>query len=154
VLRGTRGVRTLVPCLIAVTTVGCSVLDDEFDSAKWKAVGRNLNCRDDTRLDMVHDLREKKLRRGMPVSKVRRMLGPPTEATRYPDREAERDARYHLRHSKAFYGMTREEYIELFGDPDDLPQAGSGWWWYTGMNFSDCESFYVRFLDGRAVEFG
>ncbi len=126
----------------------------EFDSAKWKAVGTNVNCENDVRLRMVSDLRADHVHKGMEASEVRRLLGKPLSTTRYPDRQAERQDRYFLRHSKRLFGMTRSEYIEAFGRPDDAPQEGFAWEWSMGVSGSDCDWFYIRFVNGRVVEFG
>jgi hypothetical protein len=73
----------LAGLLIAAIVVGAWQLyahqyHSSFDSAKWRAAGKNLACHQNSdRRRMVEDLRDEHLSEGMAAREIRRLLGMP-----------------------------------------------------------------------------
>src|SRR5581483_11209900 len=119
-----------------------------FDAAQWRAAGRNYSCQNGHRQRMVGDLRAHHLHSGMSMAAVTRLLGPPSEVDRWPNRQMERQDRYDRAHSKQEFGLTRAEYDKFF-PPHSLPQRGVTLSWITGSAGSDCTDLAVYFVAGR-----
>jgi hypothetical protein len=119
-----------------------------FDSARWKAVGLNYTCSNNRRQRMVGDLRAHHLRRGLAITQVKALLGPPSEIDHWPNKQLERQDQYDRTHSKKEFGLTPAQYAKQF-PPIPLPQKGMTLSWITGGNGSDCTSIAVYFVNGR-----
>lgn len=99
---------------------------------------------------MVGDLRADYLRKGMSVSDVRSLLGPPSTFDQWPNPELEAQDRYERSHSMKEFGIPPAEYAKLF-PPTPFPQEGITLGWNTGRTDSDCTSVAVYFAKGRAA---
>lgn len=150
-----RGWLIAAAVVVALVVAGQQLWDrySRFDSARWRAVGPNVACRDDTRLRMVGDLVDGHLHIGMTPRRVKALLGTPNTVTRYPNPEREAQEWYFFRNSKRLFGMTRTEYLDSFGHPSKVvPKEGFDWEWPLGVVGSDCDNLFVRFSRGRVVE--